>query len=204
MKFEDKQKINNFYNEKFATYGRDIRSVGWGKKEDQSLRFEVLLRNIDLRGKTILDVGCGLGDLVGFLDEKWGANYKYIGIDLSENLITDARKHWKQHEFIMGDIFSVDLPNSIDVSVLSGALTYKIEDNESYARKCMGKMLEISKEAACLNFMTTYVDFTIEKNHHYSPETMFKCAKALTPRVNLIHDYPLWEFTIQMLKVSKM
>ncbi len=203
MRAEDKQKISHFYNDKFATYGRDVRSVGWGKKEDQNLRFDVLTRNIDLRGKTILDVGCGLGDLVGFLDEKYGPHYKYIGIDLSGDMIADARKRWEKHEFIVGDIFSVDFKSKIDVSVLSGALTYKIEDNETYARKCMEKMFEVSEEMAGLNFMTMYVDYALEKNHHYSPEAMFAHAKTLTRYANLIHDYPLWEFTIQMFKISK-
>ena len=75
------------YNERYKKFGRDIRTVGWGNDRDQILRFEVLFRGLEPRGKTILDVGCGLGDLVPYLERRTDGDFKYIGIDVASKLV---------------------------------------------------------------------------------------------------------------------
>ena len=60
---EEKAKIRDLYGSRFAQYGSNHQTVGWGSVADQQLRFEMLCRNIDIKGKTVLDVGCGLGFL---------------------------------------------------------------------------------------------------------------------------------------------
>jgi len=194
-------KAAELYNSRFDEFGRQIKTVGWGCEKDQKLRFEVLFRGLNPKGKTILDVGCGLGDLIKFLEEKTDGDFQYIGIDVAEKLISDAiSTHFKSgREFYTGDIFAVTLPK-IDIAVLSGALSLKVDGIQQYAFKTMKKMFEISQEAACLNFLSRYVDFELEKNQHYQPEEVFSRAKEFSKRVNLINDYPLYEFTIQMLK----
>lgn len=191
----------DLYNHRFADFGRNIKTVGWGSAEDQKLRFEMLFRNLYPKGKTILDVGCGLGDLVPYLSEITNRDFKYIGIDIAENLIKDARKTYKGKNilFYVGDIFSVQVPH-VDYAVLSGALSFKQEGIEVYAINTMKRMFELSNEVASLNFLSKYVDFEAEKNQHYLPEEIFKKAKQLSKRVNIFHDYPLYEFTIQILK----
>lgn len=188
------------YNERYEKFGRDIRTVGWGNDRDQALRFDVLFRGLNPRGKTILDVGCGLGDLVPYLDRQTDGDFIYIGIDVAGKLIEDARDvHEKPNcRFFTGDIFSVELPQ-VDISILSGALSLKRDGIEVYAQDTLTKMIELSREAAALNFLTSYVDFEAVHNQHYSPGTVFSWAKARAKRVNLIHDYPLYEFTIQVL-----
>jgi SAM-dependent methyltransferase len=197
----DISRAAELYNNRFDEYGRNIKTVGWGSEKDQRLRFEILFRDIDPAGKRILDVGCGLGDLIPFLDEKTGGNYSYIGVDIAEKLIDDARKTYgaNNRSFYVGDIFSITEPD-IDIAVLSGALSFKSEGIETYSKNTLLKMFSLSKEAACLNFLTKYVDFELEKNQHYEPEKVFGWAKSVTRRVNLFHDYPLYEFSIQIFK----
>ena len=50
-------KTAQLYNQRFLDHGNDIKTVGWGSKKDQFLRFDVLFRNINPVGKSILDVG---------------------------------------------------------------------------------------------------------------------------------------------------
>lgn len=209
MKSDDLENIKKFYDSRAEQYGNDIRSVGWGSQKDQFLRFEVLLREVPPTGKTILDIGCGKGDLIQFLDERYGKDYKYIGVDLSSSLISCAEKAWSDRgnvSFFCGDIFEwaeSEKFQPVDISVLSGALTYRLSDNESLANRVMTKMYEVSSETAALNFLTKYVDFELEKNFHFEPEKVFSWAKKLSKFVSLFHDYPLWEFTIQVHKKSK-
>ncbi len=188
------------YNERYDKFGRDIRTVGWSNDRDQTLRFDVLFRGLDPRGKTILDVGCGLGDLVPYLNRRTDGDFTYIGIDVASRLIGDARAvHGHPNcSFYTGDIFSVELPQ-VDYSILSGALSLKQDGIEAYARDTLTQMVKLSRQAVALNFLTSYVDFEAVHNQHYHPETVFTWAKALAKRVNVIHDYPLYEFTIQIL-----
>ena len=195
------QTAAQLYNERFGRFGRDVRTVGWGSRADQALRFDVLFRGLDPKGKTILDVGCGLGDLIPFLQERTGGNFRYIGIDIAESLVEDARKlHGGEGRlFLHGDVFMKDLPK-VDISVLSGALSFRVKDISGYAKKTLERMYELSEEAACLNFLSKYVDYALAKNKHYNPETILAWGLRATRNVNLYHDYPLYEFTIQLFR----
>lgn len=201
MSIIDTKEAAELYNKRFDQHGRDIKTVGWGSEQSQRLRFEVLFRGLDPKGKTILDVGCGLGDLIPFLEQQTGGDFNYVGIDIAEKLIGDARSTYghDRREFHAGDIFSVNVPQ-VDIAVLSGALSFKVPGVEEYAHETMKRMFELSREAACLNFLTKYVDFELEKNQHYQPESIFSNAKRISKRVNLLHDYPLYEFTVQLKK----
>lgn len=191
---------SKLYNDRFEQFGRDVRTVGWGNRADQLLRFEVLFRGIDPRGKTILDVGCGLGDLVPYLQERTDGDFRYIGIDVAERLIQEAKiTHGNEScTFICCDVFDAELPK-VDIAVLSGALSLRVEGIDDYAQRTLRRMYDLTSEVACLNFLTTYVDYELEKNQHYQPETVFGWARVVTKCVNLLHDYPLYEFTLQLV-----
>jgi len=197
----DTTKAAELYNKRFDQHGRDIKTVGWGSEQSQRLRFEVLFRGLNPKGKTILDVGCGLGDLIPFLEQQTGGEFNYIGIDIAEKLIGEAHATCgnNRRKFHVGDIFAVDLPQ-VDIAVLSGALSFKVPGIEAYAHETMKRMFELSREAACLNFLTKYVDFELEKNQHYQPESIFSNAMKISKRANLLHDYPLYEFTVQLIR----
>ena len=201
MKSIDTTKAADLYNTRFDQHGRDIKTVGWGSELSQQLRFEVLFRGLDPKGRTILDVGCGLGDLVPYLESRTGGDFHYIGIDIAGKLIDDARATYGRagREFYTGDIFSVTIP-PVDIAVLSGALSFKVDGIELYAYETMKRMFEVSQKAACLNFLSKYVDYELEKNQHYQPELVFSKAKQIANCVNLFHDYPLHEFTVQLIK----
>jgi ubiquinone/menaquinone biosynthesis C-methylase UbiE len=197
----DITKAAALYNDRYDLYGNNLKTVGWGTSEDQILRFEMLFRGLNPKGKTILDVGCGLGDLIDYLDNVTGGDFNYIGVDIAEKLISSAKETYSRPnvKFYAGDV-SLDILNPVDISVLSGALSFKTTGIEKYAYETMKRMFELSKEVACLNFLSKYVDFETEKNQHYSPEIMFSKAKEFSKRVVIYHDYPLYEFTIQLLK----
>lgn len=191
--------VSALYNARFEKQGRAISTVGWGSIEDQFLRFDVLLRDIDVRGKTFLDVGCGLGSLVPYLESRTGGDFKYIGIDVADKLIDDARLRFggPGRDFYVGELLTLSLP-VVDIAVLSGALSFRLKGVQEYAQHVLARMHELSLEWACANFLSSYVDFEIEKNQHYRPEDVFTWARRISRRVNLLHDYPLYEFTVQI------
>lgn len=110
----------------FEGYSRLDRSVRGldGAPEWPALR--ALLP--DLRGKRVLDLGCGFGWFV-----RWAAGQgaaSILGVDLSENMLARAKAETADPRvrYLRGDLESLELPReSFDVAVSSLALHY-VED----------------------------------------------------------------------------
>jgi len=63
--------------------------------EEQNAKMEAALRNITLKkNNTVLDVGCGTGLLFSHIADK---TQRLIAIDISRNLLKQAKKRAKQH-----------------------------------------------------------------------------------------------------------
>lgn len=205
MSEKDLEEVKNFYNARFAKEGRSLKSVGWSDEEGQRLRFDIISRGIDYNNKTILDLGCGLADFEKYLNDKGFYGFTYIGVDISDALIEECVKSKtnEKSNYYCGEIFDFDFPE-VDITVSSGALTIKMKDNESYAQKVIDHLFSISIEVVSINFMSSYCDYKLEKNHHYSPEKIFSFSKKLSRFVNIFHDYKLWEFTLQIFKEPRI
>jgi SAM-dependent methyltransferase len=200
LKSEDRQRFVDLYGSRFRRFGHDIRTVGWGSRREQWLRFAVLCRNINLNGRRILDVGCGLGDFVAFVVARGIREFDYLGIDIVPELVEEAKKKFggRGRQFITSDLLADRDFGEFDVVLSSGAFTLRVSDNLSLAKEAIARMFALSRHAVAINFLSTYVDYQRPKNFHYEPEAMFSYARSLTRWVRLHHDYPLYEFTLQL------
>lgn len=128
---------------------------GWNRA-DKKENFEIFKRIEELAvhqmaKSTILDVGCGTGDLYGFL-EKIGFK-KYLGIDIFEYAVNKARIKYPKGEFQIGDFLNLDLPK-FDYVLSSGALTTKLKtDNYQILKSWVSKMWALSKKGMALNLL---------------------------------------------------
>lgn len=176
--------------------------MGWGTLQGQALRFEVLCRQLNLQGQRVLDIGCGLGDFVPWAEARYGADFEYVGIDLAEDLIgaAQARFGGPGRKFIADTLGPDSRIGDFDIVISSGAMSFRISDNIKTMRRLLSEAWARTRQALCVNFLSTYVDFELEKNFHYSPEEVFAFAKTLSRWVMLHHDYPLYEFTIQVFR----
>ena len=65
----------------------------------------------------------------------------------------------------------------------------------------IAKMFHYSNVGIGFNMMTSYVDFKDEKLFYKNPlETFDFCAKNLSKKIVLRHDYKLWEYFIFVYK----
>ena len=75
------------YHAELASHPDPARRVGWRGAADQALRFEVIAAALPLeRCASVLDVGCGLGDLAPFLRRR-GWRGRYLGVDLLDEMV---------------------------------------------------------------------------------------------------------------------
>ena len=99
----DDRTVLDFYAQRWEQYGYDTRALGIGSRESQEIRFAILTQIADLRGASILDVGCGFGDLQSYLEGK-GIAVRYSGLDLQPAFIEEARRRHPAGEFHCTDI----------------------------------------------------------------------------------------------------
>lgn len=122
----DRATILHYHRHRIAQFGTGIRALGWRGEPSQHKRFEVIAAAADFTGATVLDVGCGQGDLKAYLDERFDG-VRYLGVDQMPEFIAAARERYAQcprTALYCADFSTVPLPVS-DVVVASGALGYR-------------------------------------------------------------------------------
>lgn len=197
MNSEDKKRILGFYEGALATYGTDARSVHWASSEMQRVRFEVLNGVADLKGKRVLDVGCGLGDLCKFFISK-EVPVDYAGIDIVPAFIDRARERFPDAVFDVADIFSVN--EQYDYVLASGALNFMVGDSKPYYFSMIKKMFELSREGLAFNMLNKEGHPTDETFVSYDIEEVPAYCKTLSDHVVVVRDYLPWDFTIYMYR----
>ncbi len=87
-------------------------AVEFGATRDKLWPEFYFLKKYLKNGDKVLDLGCGNGRLYELFKElsSQDKNIKYIGIDISENLIKEAKKRYPEAEFYTGDALNLDFP----------------------------------------------------------------------------------------------
>jgi len=103
-------------------HGTTARGVNWASKENQILRFSILLSLLpkDMSHFTLNDAGCGFGDFYHYLVKKKQLPLHYTGIDSVLAMYSIASQATAQEIFHL-DICKEPLPNA-DYTICSGAL----------------------------------------------------------------------------------
>lgn len=108
-------------------------------RKDMYQRFNLTIKECgDVRGKCILDIGCGSGRYTVALAEM-GAK-KVVGIDFAENMLGIARQIAqkqdvsKRCEFVCADFLKYDFDDVFDISIAVGLFDY-IDDPIPFLEK---------------------------------------------------------------------
>jgi ribosomal protein L11 methylase PrmA len=195
-------KIKSFYKVINKEKGANHRRVAWTSLKNQEVRFQKLLQIGVKNGDTILDFGCGLADLYGYA-KKTGLNINYIGVDINEDYIRDAKKQYPDANIYL--IKNIDdVKESYDWFLASGSLTlgFKYQEIISLLTKVYNK----SRKGVAFNMLTKeniktykYVDSyygSIFCNPRYIAQELSK----ISDKVGLIRGYLPIDFTIYMIK----
>ena len=154
---------------------------------------------------TVLDLGCGYGALLDTLRGQ-GRAVQYRGYDISADMVAAASQ---RHAADPASAFSTDLApfRPSDVVVASGVfnvrLGHPVDEWHDYVWDTIETMHEVSTRGFAFNMLSTYSDPERRRDALYyaDPCAVFdRCKRAFSPRVALLHDYPLFEFTIIVRK----
>jgi SAM-dependent methyltransferase len=152
----DYGRVHEFYREFLAEHHDDARKVAWRSKYGQELRFETLLEAWDDPGPaSLLDVGCGLGDLFGYL-RATGRQVEYLGIDIVPQMVDAARARHPDGRFEVCNLLEeTPDPASFDLVLASGTLTVPVPKQELFVQRSLQRMLELSGGAVAVNLQST-------------------------------------------------
>jgi SAM-dependent methyltransferase len=127
MNLIDRATVIHFHRHRIAEFGCDsVRALGWVDESSQASRFEAMAGAVDFEGCSVIDCGCGTGDLKAFLDTRFGG-VSYLGIDQVPEFIAAARSRHAgdfRANFELGDFTTLMLPRA-DHVVACGALNYR-------------------------------------------------------------------------------
>lgn len=200
------EKLRERYKNSFRIYGAgDERSLMWTKNK-QYIRFEQLLRFLFSGSGTLLDVGCGFGDLFLWLkDTIYNQEIEYFGIDIMPEFIDAAVElTGEQSKFECQDILSLT-DRSYDYVVASGIFGSKIfdEDEKNYLHieNVIKKSMDICKIGVSFDFLSDKTDFrNSETNFHASPEKILQLAYKFSRNIILNNSVMPFEFCITIFK----
>ena len=176
-----------------------VEALGWRGSESQRTRFEVLLRLGDFNGSTVLDAGCGHGDLKLFLDRHCLGNFTYIGIDQMPEFIEEAKTRYgslPDTHFYWADFTQAQLPRA-DYVIASGAFCYR-SANSDHHFSMIRKLFKTAKIALAFNMLDAAVfpQHALLIGHNRSEVAKF--CRGLTSHVETIDGYLEDDFTVMM------
>lgn len=208
----DTGRVFDFYNGNYEKYGYSVKSLAWIKGK-QNIRFDALTRFLDMnRHFSILDIGCGFGDINKFFHRKSIFDYTYHGIDLVEGMIIKANEIYENDEnitFSCGDFltsYQNDDVERYDYIIASGIFNFQMDEIGNYdnVNNIMKKALDLCrpKGAISFDFQSDKVDFFSDNgvSFYNSPEKILSIAYKYSRNVILSNLYMPFEFSVTLFK----
>ena len=187
-----------FFENLLKEHGPSVEAVGMNKRS-QRKRFDVLTQVGNLEGKSILDVGCGLGDLALHL-EKAGIPISYHGVDISRRMIKQARGLRPDLNFDVGDILTWPTTAAWDFVLSNGFGNILTPSNNALMESMLAKMFALCHVAVGVTMTSACTKTPQEDTFYYEPEMIVSIARKLSQNFVLRHDYMPHDMTIFIYK----
>ena len=195
--------VERYYTGRLQEHGTTAKGVDWNSEESQRLRFRQLARLWDDERDdvSVIDFGCGYGALLDYLRDE-GRAFVYQGFDISDAMIKAATSRAGARGRSMFTSDSAQLERA-DYVVASGVFNVKLEVDskawEAYMHQTVDTMASLATRGFAFNALTSYSDSDKRRDDLYYADPRYwfdHCKRTYSRFVTLIHDYPLYEFTI--------
>ncbi|OVE70734.1 hypothetical protein CCS79_01810 [Clostridium diolis] len=199
---EDKESLISRYEGSFKINGFSPRAVLW-TEEKQKIRFDALISEFNLENKSILELGCGFGDINKILQKRY-KKYEYYGIDLVEDFICTAKSIYNNDSimFECGDFLNREFKRKYDYIIESGIFNIKLKEmnNYNFIETSIRKAFELCNEALAFNFITERVNYKDDDFYYINPERILEIAYKYSKKVILKSDYLPFDYTVIIYK----
>ena len=200
------KRIVEKYNSELEKYGlNDKRSLFW-TKDKQDMRFNALLgEEFKKSHMTILDYGCGFGDLNSFLMRNY-YNLIYNGCDINQNFIKTAQdNHPDKNIFLINSVN--EIKSNYDIILISGTFNLisldDISEMKTYIYNNLLKLFEKTNYMLCVNFLSHLTDEEYKYDGHFyiNPSELYNFSIInMTSRINIDTHLLPYEITFKFFK----
>lgn len=213
----DKRKIIEYFEGLLAKHGDNYLALDWNSPESQKVRFHVF-QEIFVYGRkaaniSVLDVGCGFGDLYGFFKANGALDrhkISYTGYDIADKLIGAAKKKYPEAKFEHKDILEEVNIAKFDYIFCSGVFNIRTADLESHlevVKAMLMRMFELANYGVAVNFLSEGAlpiadpeDLKTGRYFFFNPEKILNYCRTICSRYILRHDYHPGDFTLYLIK----
>jgi len=188
------------YQSLLAQHGESHRSLGWGSRESQQKRFEILAGIGMAAGDRVLDVGCGLADLNAWLIEH-RPGVGYSGIDFTPGMIEKAQARFPNAKILNKTVFDLDLSiASFDYLVASGIFFLLREKPRQCMESAIVQMFNFATKGIAFNSLSAWAKDKVQGEFYAEPTDVITFCKKLSPYVVFRHDYHPADFTVYVYR----
>lgn len=193
--------VEAYYTARVREFGATAKGVDWNSTESQLVRFDQLARlwRRETGVVSVIDYGCGYGALADHLRAA-GTPMRYQGFDLSADMIASAGSRAGP------DCSFTTAPEKLvaaDYVVASGIFNVRLDHDDEewgrYMRSTIAAMRALCRRGFAFNALTSYADKDKQRSDLYYADPLHwfdVCKRTYSPHVALLHDYPLYEFTL--------
>lgn len=185
MSIKDFATVTAYHSERISRFGSDsCEALGWKSSVSQSKRFEHLLQLSGIEGSSVLDLGCGHGDLYLYLRNQFGP-FQYTGVDSMSSFLEVAASRFGSDSnvrFLLGEFSSVSLPEA-EFVVCCGALNYRQSDPE-YLNRMIARFYTLSSKCLVLSLLhrVDHADGVLTPS---DPEVVWNSCRELSSLVDI-------------------
>ena len=197
------QQIKQLYQDKYKKYGVSPKALFWHGKGAAHQRFRQMWAEIDFNNKSVLDVGCGFGEMGKFLLRRY-KGVSYTGVDIVPEFIKEAKNLLPEGRFEVRDYFENPLEEKFDIVLASGTINSNVGDNvknKKWREKAINVMFMHTKKTLIFNMLGAHPQPENDPNSNiwYADSLeVLKYCMSLTRRVVLRANYHPTDFTILM------
>ena len=185
-------KLIAHYQALFKEHGASAEALQWADRDTQVARFQVLAEIAPDLG-SVLDFGCGLGDLLAYLRQN-GFEGDYCGVDIVPEFIDAVTRLADPKARAVLDQDGGPLPKGYDYAIVSGVFNNVMDDNRGFFEDTLRRLWQAVEKGIAFNAMSTWVDYHDPGLWYVDPADVIRfCKEELKGHVTLRHDYVLRE-----------
>jgi SAM-dependent methyltransferase len=176
--------------------GDNFASVGWGSRKTQFIRFKALSNVADISDMKIMDVGCGLGHFVDYIDEA-GISVDYQGIDYLDEMVKRALVRHPSRNFKVSNILREKPNRDYDYIFASGLFTYA---NMEMLQSTVSAMFRGYRRGISFNSLSSWAICKDSNEYYANPLKVVEFCKTLSSNLTLVHNYLPNDFTVYLYR----
>ncbi len=196
---DDEARIAAYYDRLVLEYGHSPRACDAPSRFALEVRYRALADVMDLSGMSVLEVGCGFGQLGAYLQQRY-KEVDYAGIDISARMIEEGHRLYPHLSLDKANILEMDSSRQFDV-VLAQGLFYLLGENaEAKTEELIMRMFCLARHAVAFSAISAWAPSQSDAEYYADPVHLLMFCHRLTPRLVLRHDYHQGDLTMYLYK----